>query len=500
MSVSRLLIVILVLSAALRLYGLADESLWLDEGFTAHRATESLRELAIDFRHETQTVLYYVGELVWCAAFGTSEYALRLPSAVFGVAAVWGVFLLAREIFSASVGLWAALLLAVNPFAIFYSQEARPYSLFLAAAIFSLYFLLRMLRRLDKRAILLYLLATSIALYSHPLAPLLLLTHIVIWLIYRNDAEYPGAAHHVRQILQIFLFAALLYLPQFLFMFGTIVSKTQGTSRAGWIPVPDWNVFQQTAQQYFMYPVLAIFAFAVLAIGAVAYLRRDRRSRRAALLLLTVVLACVAAPWLISVTVTPVYVVRYTLPALAAVIIALAWVFSRLPIAVRSLLVAIFLVLSGVALNQYYFGLDKEPWRETAQFVTEKARPGDLVALQASYVRQVFTYYFHAPAGVQVCAPWLNTEIPEAVDSASRIILVQSYDTKPQPSTAELLMRVRKNRTATQPVEIVGRRPVNPWAAWVPPIRVTLFERTPEPAAVIDKIETASTPDSHTSF
>ena len=140
---TRYIFAILILAAALRLYGLADESLWLDEGYTARRATDSFAQLMAEFRYETETPLYYIMEKVWCSVFGTSEFSLRFLSVIFGIAATFGIFLLAKEIFSINVGLLSALLLAINPFAIHYSQEARPYALLLFAAVFSFYFLFR---------------------------------------------------------------------------------------------------------------------------------------------------------------------------------------------------------------------------------------------------------------------------------------------------------------------------------------------------------------------
>ena len=479
-SPARLLFAILLLAAALRLYGLADESLWLDEGYTARRATESFRQLAAEFRHETQTGLYYVGERIWCAAFGTSEFALRFPSVIFGIAAVLGIFLLAREIFASTVGLFAALILALNPFAIYYSQEARPYGLFLAASTFSLYYLMRLLRRVNASAIIGYLFSTVITLYTHPLAPLLLVVHGIVWLIYLRDEQHPVAAKHPFAVIGMISLAGFFYLPQLLFMWRTIVAKTQGASSASWIPVPNLYAFVQTLRQYFMHPALAVLAAVMLVAAFVFVVRRDARVRRGMLLLLAVVFGAVIAPWIISKLLTPVYVDRYTIPALAAVVIAVAWVLLQLRPRMRVLLLSAFLALNVFALTRYYSYVDKEPWRETAQFVSERARAGDLVVMGTAYTRDVFTYYYHAPEGVTVASPWSVKDIHSNVNTASRIILVQAYNAAKQPSTKDLLARVARNRTAGPATKIEGKTPFNPWAYWQSPIIVTVYERPPD--------------------
>ena len=64
-------------------------------------------------------------------ALGTSALALRSFSAVCGVAAVIAVMAAAASLFDRRTALLAGALIASSSFAIWYSQEARPYSLML---------------------------------------------------------------------------------------------------------------------------------------------------------------------------------------------------------------------------------------------------------------------------------------------------------------------------------------------------------------------------------
>ena len=59
---------------------------------------------------------------------GLSEFNTRLPSALFGIATVWLVALLGRRWFGRQAGLWAALLLATEPWHLNYSRIAFPAS------------------------------------------------------------------------------------------------------------------------------------------------------------------------------------------------------------------------------------------------------------------------------------------------------------------------------------------------------------------------------------
>ena len=70
--------------------------------------------------------LYYLAARLWAGAFGTSTAALRSLAAVFGVFVLLCVYLLCLELFaSREVALIAVALLAVSPFYVLYSQEAR---------------------------------------------------------------------------------------------------------------------------------------------------------------------------------------------------------------------------------------------------------------------------------------------------------------------------------------------------------------------------------------
>jgi 4-amino-4-deoxy-L-arabinose transferase-like glycosyltransferase len=125
----RLLILVVVLGAVLRLYRFDALSLWLDEGFTVFFSRLPWRTvLGLDGAYDVHPPLYYA--LVKVVGVGVPEVvAGRLVSVVAGTATVPVLYALAARLLGPWPGVLSALVLAVSPLHVWYSQEARQYAL-----------------------------------------------------------------------------------------------------------------------------------------------------------------------------------------------------------------------------------------------------------------------------------------------------------------------------------------------------------------------------------
>lgn len=118
---------VVLVAAGLRLHDLGAESFWHDEAWTwgLVRGDGLLWKLT---RLDAHPPLYFALLHAW-ARFGDSEAWLRLPSALAGIASVLLIARLGRRLGGPRAALAAALFLALSPFAIRYSREARSYAL-----------------------------------------------------------------------------------------------------------------------------------------------------------------------------------------------------------------------------------------------------------------------------------------------------------------------------------------------------------------------------------
>ncbi len=177
------LALITLLAAVLRLWNLGSQSLWFDEAFTAVRTLHpSLSATFSSMVHtENSPFLWYLIEWVDYRLLGSSEFALRLPSALFGIATVPLAWATARELAGRRAALLAASLVAVGPLFVWYSQEARVYSLFAMLGALATLGFVRVLH--DRRgATVLLAVGGGLCLASHYFA-FFLLAPMAVWIL-----------------------------------------------------------------------------------------------------------------------------------------------------------------------------------------------------------------------------------------------------------------------------------------------------------------------------
>jgi mannosyltransferase len=162
------LVLLVALAAALRLPALGAQSFWSDEAITALLVRRDFGSLLSGVAHtESTPPLYYVAAWLWAKAAGADETGLRLLSAVLGVLAVPTAYGAARALVSSRAGWIAGLLVAANPVLVWYSQEARAYSLLVLLCGLSFWAFVEAREGGSGRALVCWWLASSLAIATH---------------------------------------------------------------------------------------------------------------------------------------------------------------------------------------------------------------------------------------------------------------------------------------------------------------------------------------------
>ncbi len=214
----------ILLAAGLRFHRLDAQSLWNDEGASVAMAHRPLAEILPNAAADIHPPGYYALLAGWVRLAGDSEFALRALSALQSVLTVALACALGRRLFGRGAGLAAALLLAVNTFAIYYAQEARMYAQLGLLATAGMWALALWLARAGRgstgvRPLLALTLINAAGLYTHYAYPLTMLAQGVLflgWWARRRDLRAlglyaaanaitlllfaPWAGHAIRQV------------------------------------------------------------------------------------------------------------------------------------------------------------------------------------------------------------------------------------------------------------------------------------------------------------
>lgn len=139
--------VILIVGFALRLISI-NQSLWLDEAINiiAVRHFSFLGTLTQYSIADFHPPGYFIIIWIWGRLFGFTEVSMRMPSVIFGLGTIYLIFLIGKRLASKKVGLIAACLLATNPLHIYYSQEARMYSMAAFAVLLNAYLFIKLMK------------------------------------------------------------------------------------------------------------------------------------------------------------------------------------------------------------------------------------------------------------------------------------------------------------------------------------------------------------------
>lgn len=176
---------IVAVGALLRFTTLGSQSYWSDEASVVHQANMSFSGMfSSAVSNEANPPLYFVITWVWVRLFGSDEVGLRSLSALAGTAVIPIAYLCGRELVSKRAGMVAALLAAVSPFMIWYSQDATEYMLLAAMSGASLLFFARALREPSTKNLVWWGVFSALALLIHFFAVFLIGAEAV-WLLYR---------------------------------------------------------------------------------------------------------------------------------------------------------------------------------------------------------------------------------------------------------------------------------------------------------------------------
>ena len=378
-------VLVLLLGAAARILHIADQSLWVDEGYAFYHAWAP--NLIESLARDTHPPLYFGALRLWSQLTGQSELALRWFSVLPSMLGLAVIFQLAREILwqrrggDSAIPLLAMLMLALADAESYLAQEARHYTWLTLLVSCSMWFFLRWMRRAKRRDYGLWLLCAIAMVYTHYIAAFAGVAQGLYALVALRGRQQ-------RQALLGLVMSAMALSPWLAF-----VGRHQLDNRgANWSVSLSAAVMRDIQVKYFTEEWALVIGLMLLGCVRLLYGRDGRfrmvwhRTGWLMLMWLTVPLALTIFANEFLPFLQPRRLTQWT-PAIA-LLMALGLGNIRQP--VRTLLIGV-LVIYGVTQVDFY--RVKPNWREVAHLTSRYAVPGDLVLTDIAGGDYQMAYY-----------------------------------------------------------------------------------------------------------
>ncbi len=345
--------------------------------------------------------LYFLLLRAWIAVTGTSEYAMRFFSLVFGVLAVPLIYAIGRRLFDYPTGFFAAFLATISPYWTWYSQEVKMYTLVTLLALLAIYGLRRAVESGERRWWVVQIVATSLAFYTHILAALLVPVQILLYFAWWPQARkrWIGALVSLACLTLPYLPLALWQAPQ-VFRARETGFYPYALAEMVKILINGWSL--GILSRGWPWGTVLVGALAVWGLASVSVLpppvRKPQEGKNRFALLCWLVVPLLAV-WVISQW-QPLFTDRYfiwTSPAfylLVALGLASIWRFGDGGRWMVLFLLSVVIAFGVVNLRQQAAEPVKSDFRAAAAYVAERHTPGELIIFQIPHGRYTFDYYF----------------------------------------------------------------------------------------------------------
>jgi mannosyltransferase len=394
-----------------RLSHLTYHSLWLDEVISigwARLPARMIVSTGLELVQDKHPPLYYLVLHYWIRLFGEGEVSVRFLSALIGAIAIPLGYLLMRELYGHRAGVAAGLLLAFNPFLVWYSQEVRMFGLATTLLLAASLTLVGALQRFSGwHRWIIYVVLAAASFYTYLFSALVLAAHgvyvLLCWLRCRP------VRHKTTTILIVFGALGLICAPLAWQAWQVGTSEALSGSPFGNLPDQFHNLLRAFVtwkapwQDPTTWAVVAILGIMAL-WGALVGLLSDRRRRGPSF-----VAVYLLVPWLLGNLLlffdrTVFDEARYFIFSAPAVCLALARPVGAREWRIRNIgLINVLLALIVFVLAlQHLWTPDarREEWRAAALYLETHAAPDDVILVHADYAHEPFLYYYQGHAEV----------------------------------------------------------------------------------------------------
>ena len=283
-----LFLLIILLATVIRFFGITKSSIWHDEGFSAMLSGRGWLDVWLGSARDVHPPLYYELLHGWGLVFGSSSLALRSLSAICGVIVVGLGYQISLKISKRhNLAALAGVILALNPFLVRYSQEARMYGVLGVFMLIAMLGLIRVVNDYkDKLGYLLYIVGISAGLYTHYFTVLVVASFwVYILSIFVTSRKAKKSSNSLLLDWRWWL-ANVAALAVFLPWLPNMIKQLTRAQGLGWLSKTSIATFNDTIWQFFTFTdahkiwPLVYWVFPLLLLVIIFYAVRQDKTKQ----------------------------------------------------------------------------------------------------------------------------------------------------------------------------------------------------------------------------
>ncbi len=384
--------------------------IWFDEAYSIYFAEQNFSRVIQLSSYDSTPPLFYLSLWGWHKVVGSNIIGLAVLPFVFSILSVLAIFFLGKQIFNYKIGLLSSLFFSLSALNIDYSTEIRAYSLLVFLSCLSMIFWWRILEKPSQKNWLLYVLFTTLCLYTHYTAFVLVALQGFLMVIYRRE--------EIKRIVCYYILIFILFLPQLL-IFGRWSNIFSGGSG----PAPLFSrifthgsplifgkyfynlMFGRTGGSSWLVVAGGFAVFVLLMVLAVKY-RSEVKMR--------ILFWFIVGGFLGLAALKFIYAEKYFLIFTVPVVIFIAAVFFQIRQRFAKVcLLVLIIAASGLSTARTYFPPRADSFlyyaRDAFQFIENNEQPGDLILVD-HFNDLLLPFYYHGGAEKKFFLP-LNNEL-----------------------------------------------------------------------------------------
>ncbi len=381
-------ILLTILSFALRLWHINSYSFWLDETHQLFISIQSISEIFKSSLSDPNAPLYSYILHFWVKIFGISRFSTNFLSTFLNVLGIISLYFFTGKHFNFKIASLSSLFLSLSEINLYYSHETRSYTLLILFSVLSFWLFFEVLQNYKSYKFLLLLLINILLIFTHLSAALIFPAQVLYTLFYFKNNK--------KQVLLIYL----SYFISFVLLFLWIKSnKWFGGNETVWLDVPDFNDLIEIFIVYLNNKLVAIIVLAIVVLYFIIkpiliFTKKTKADSAKFILLLFWSIFPIIAAYLVSKFYNPRFIPRYMILATPGIYIFIAFLISELKLNIKYFvlfgLILIYLFLSKLDTNpkkpeDWDIAVDKYKSQKTDSTLT-------LVSLWYQYTS--FAYYY----------------------------------------------------------------------------------------------------------